>query len=99
MTQFEIFYVDENRALTVTAPETTILEAVIAQNMPLDHSCGGMGSCGTCRIIIESDVSNLPERTDLEREMAEDRQFADKERLACQLLAVAGIKFRRPDSA
>ena len=65
----------------------------------LNHSCGGMGTCGTCRVRILSSLESLgplEPRNEIEIEMANDRGFAENERLACQLAIVNGLKFRIP---
>lgn len=74
----------------------TILEAVLAADLELDHSCGGGASCGTCRVFVEQGLEKLAPRNELELEMADERLFLKNERLACQTLAVEGIKLRRP---
>jgi 2Fe-2S ferredoxin len=65
-------------------PGETLLEALISEGITIDHSCEGMGSCGTCRIYLNSPES--VERNQIEREMAEEKSFEPKERLACQLI-------------
>jgi ferredoxin len=78
--------------------EATILDAVGDTGLELDHSCGGMGSCGTCRVMIEAPHSAaLPARNEIEAEMAAERGFAECERLGCQTCAadVAGFVVRR----
>ncbi len=65
------------------APNLLLL--AIRHRIPIGHSCEGMASCGTCRVIITEGVETLPTRNSLEQEMADDRGFAPNERLACQL--------------
>lgn len=74
----------------------TILEAILNAHIELDHSCGGMGSCGTCRVYIMSGLELLGPRDELETEIAEDRKFAIEERLACQNKVVKGLILRKP---
>lgn len=74
----------------------TILEAVSKQGLELDHSCGGMGTCGTCRVWIDSSLGVLLPRNEVESEMALERGFQSNERLACQTCAVDGVHVRRP---
>ena len=62
----------------------SLLEIAIEAQLPIEHSCGGFGTCGTCRILIEAGGSELTERGELESEMATDRKFTENERLACQ---------------
>jgi ferredoxin, 2Fe-2S len=75
----------------------TVLEVALDNRLPLNHSCDGNASCGTCRIRIVSSETPLEERNELEAELAADRGFAPDERLACQLTACSGLKFKIPD--
>lgn len=63
----------------------TVLPIALSGELPLSHSCGGMGSCGTCRVLVRSSLENLNPRTEVEQEMADARNFLPNERLACQL--------------
>jgi ferredoxin len=74
----------------------TVLELALSKKLPLEHSCGGMGTCGTCRVIVCSDLAQLPERNEVELEIARDRDFAPQERLACQLEAYDGLTVELP---
>ncbi len=75
----------------------TVLDLAIRNDVTLSHSCGGMGSCGTCRVWIKSDLALLPPRNEVELQMAEDRSFTDEERLACQLTAFHGLCVEVPE--
>ena len=55
-----------------------------------------MGSCTTCRVIVESDLANLSPRTELESEIADSRGFTERERLSCQLFPANGLTVRIP---
>jgi len=76
--------------------ETSVLEVALKHGIPLDHSCGGMGSCTTCRVLVEVSAHPLPPRNDLEQEIADMRGFQDHERLACQLPPSPGLEVRLP---
>lgn len=65
--------------------EETLLEIALKNDIEIAHSCGGMGTCGTCRVEIQSPLDGLAERNTIEQEMATDRGFLPQERLACQL--------------
>lgn len=78
-----IMILPENQSVEASQ-DMTILEALVLKNINIDHSCGGMGSCGTCRIFIVSGAQHLCEPTDIEIEMAQDRGFDKTERLSCQ---------------
>ncbi len=76
----------------------SVLEVALSHDIDLSHSCGGMGSCTTCRIIIEHSDEPLPARNELEQDIADMRKFADDERLACQLPPLEGLVVRIPES-
>lgn len=74
----------------------SVLEVALQNKIPLDHSCGGMGSCTTCRIVVESPIDLLPPKSALELEITDSRGFSERERLACQLDPVPGLVVRIP---
>ena len=93
-------FVEEERewkAIDFRGTGKTVLDVALENRLPLSHSCDGNASCGTCRIRVVSTETPLEERNELEQEIADDRGFADDERLACQLTACAGMKFKIPD--
>lgn len=75
----------------------SLLEICLKNKVPIDHSCEGMASCGTCRVVITEGLENLPERNMLEQEMSDDRGFKPEERLACQLEPAQSFKFKLPN--
>src|ERR1700729_2013680 len=77
----------------------SVLEVAIAGGIPLNHSCGGMGSCTTCLVVVKKGLENLGPRTELEQEHANMRNFKDQERLACQTLAVDGLVVAVPEDS
>jgi ferredoxin len=85
----------ENR-IVKASQGTTILEALQTSRIKLDSSCGGMGTCGTCRVFVEQGIEKLGPLTEAELEMSQDRQFESNERLSCQCQAQDGIVLRRP---
>ena len=74
-----------NGVETVLSRGETLLEILNQAKIPISQSCGGSGSCGTCRLYLRgSSPDHLP-RTEIEVEMAEARGFSTEERLACQI--------------
>lgn len=71
--------------------ESSTLELLLKNDIKIDHSCGGMGSCGTCRVFVRSNLNDLPKRNEIEQERADDLCFEDDERLTCQLHPFAGL--------
>lgn len=76
----------------------TLLELLLQNKIEIFHSCGGMGSCGTCRVYVESPMEELPKRNEIENEMAESRGFSDNERLSCQLKPYPNLCVRIPSA-
>lgn len=74
----------------------SVLEVALRHQIDLSHSCGGMGSCTTCRIFVEHSDSPLPPRNELEQDIADMRGFTPDERLACQLPPIDGLVVRVP---
>ncbi len=75
----------------------SVLELALTKKIEISHSCGGMGTCGTCRVWAEAGIGSLPERNAIEREMAKQRAFEVSERLACQLLPQDGLTIEIPE--
>ncbi|MBO9667998.1 MAG: (2Fe-2S)-binding protein [Bdellovibrio sp.] len=74
----------------------SILEVALREGIPLNHTCGGFGTCGTCRVFVREGLEKLPPRNEVEAEMAADRGFTEVERLACQNEPVEGLVIEIP---
>jgi 2Fe-2S ferredoxin len=93
--KLQIFCSPVNRNVRAR-PGETILEALIRSDVEISHSCGGNGTCGTCRIFVESGIEKLPPRTEVEVEIAADRGFEENERLSCQTISMDKLKIFIP---
>ena len=89
-----IFFIDEH-PIEIKFNKS-ILEHALKAKIPLSHSCGGHGTCGTCRVIVKEGLDDLQKRNSLEEEMAKERNFSPKERLACQTLPVPSLHLKQP---
>ena len=85
-----IRFLPQNREVGIGV-ETSVLDVALKNKIHIDNSCGGSGSCGTCQIKIHPDSTEPSLRTDVEAEMAKARDFAENERLACQLEPKDGL--------
>lgn len=75
---------------------TTILDAAIAAEIDLNHYCGGMASCGSCRIQI------VPGSAVSEMDMMEEATLDvvlehDDDRLGCQAKILGEVHVIVPD--
>ena len=81
--------------LTVEVPVGSKIPDVVDQcGATLPFGCR-MGSCGTCRCIVEEGMENLNGKTDEEEELFENfTSVGAKERLGCQLVVKGDVKIR-----
>lgn len=63
----------------------TLLDLALRNKWNVPFSCGGYGTCGTCRVFIRKDSTLSGQRNEIEQEFAETRGFQANERLACQI--------------
>lgn len=61
----------------------SILEAAKTGKVTVPHKCGGHGSCGTCKVMVDSRTELSPPNT-LERRHLTDSRITQGYRLACQ---------------
>lgn len=91
-----ITFLPDDKNVLVSHKDQSVLDVALRQGLALDHTCGGFGTCGTCRIFVREGLENLPPRNEIEAEMAEDRGFKEQERLACQTPPVEGLVVEIP---
>lgn len=93
--QTSIRLLPEDRLLPASHTKT-LLEVLLQNGVEISHSCCGMGSCGTCRILVEAGLTLLGGRGAVEAEIAGEYGYAEFERLACQNPALPGLSIRLP---
>ena len=96
MTDKTIHFLPLEKTCTFTH-EQSVLEVALKNGIEIPHSCGAMGSCTTCQIIIVKSPGPLAERNELEQDIADMRGFSAEERLSCQLEPVSGLVVRLPN--
>ena len=71
-------------------PDNTLLEAVLLNDIHLNHNCGGVCACTTCHIYVEQGEEYIDEISDKEEDYI-DRATNPRlnSRLACQCLLLA----------
>lgn len=73
-----------------------LLDLLNANEISINQSCGGFGTCTTCRIFVRKGLSSLSERSDIELERAEERGFEENERLCCQTVIFDNAEIEIP---
>lgn len=76
--------------------DETLLDAGLRAGIDIPTSCGGSGTCGTCRVLVLEGLDKLPPRNEIETDFAADRNFASNERLSCQNFPVTGLVIEVP---
>jgi len=65
-------------------PGDSILQSLLNAEVEIAHSCGGMGTCGTCRVNVCEAPLALESPNEVESDLRKTKSFLDKERLSCQ---------------
>jgi ferredoxin, 2Fe-2S len=64
---------------------TSILEAALANDIELEHACGGVAACTTCHIIVQEGFASLEPASEAEEDMLDKAWgLCSQSRLACQ---------------
>jgi len=84
---------DEEKSLTVPGG-ATLLSALTANNIFIPSACGGGGSCGTCKCVVEEGGRGV-----LPTELAHltRRERKENVRLSCQVKVKENLKIRLPE--
>ncbi|NJM28399.1 MAG: adenylate/guanylate cyclase domain-containing protein [Pseudanabaena sp. RU_4_16] len=84
----------DNQFVEVDKTET-ILEALLAREIPHTNVCGGNAYCSTCRVMILDGIQNCSAPTSAERALAKKLDFPVHVRLACQTKVSGDVTIRR----
>jgi 2Fe-2S ferredoxin len=85
------FYDEDAQAVGFLEGET-LLDLALRNKWEVPFSCGGYGTCGTCRVFIHKETTLLNPRNEIEQEFANTRGFQKNERLACQVQLEEGMQ-------
>ncbi|OAA95043.1 ASKHA domain-containing protein [Clostridium coskatii] len=87
MSNYTVTFKPENRIISV-CEGTTLKEAITAEGLDFDFPCGGMGTCGKCRIKILD--KNL-KATEKELKFLEEKELKEGIHLACETKVYSDI--------
>jgi len=76
----KITFLPDKKNITVNKG-TTILEALEKSGIIIDTPCGGKGTCGKCKILINKGITTA---TPIEEELLSEEEIKKGFRLACQ---------------
>jgi 2Fe-2S ferredoxin len=73
------------------APDQSLLEVALENNIELHHNCGMVCACSTCHIYLEQGSEFVPDITDREEDFIDRaRNPRINSRLGCQCVLVDG---------
>lgn len=74
----------------------SILQAAVLNGIDISHYCGGMASCGTCKVEVVDGAENLLPPDGREQMVLGSQSTAAGHRLACQARVVGPVTVRIP---
>lgn len=89
MNQYTVTFLPDHIAITVEAG-TTVLQAQIAAGLHPDAPCGGKGTCGKCKVILDGNEV-LACQTVVDRELTVYTEQEEKEKILTTGLSVSTI--------
>lgn len=70
------------------APGTSICDALLDNEIDIEHACGKVGACTTCHVIVREGHGSLNQASDREEDMLDRAWGVDRlSRLSCQAIA------------
>jgi adenylate cyclase len=86
---------NQNHKVIQQKEEGTILEAALNNDIDHYHVCGGNARCTTCRVYVKAGQENIAPRTQAELKIAQDKNWRNNIRLACQAKVLGDITIKR----
>ena len=84
---------DEDKGIT-TPGNKTLLAALLDNQILIPCACGGKGTCGTCKCVVEAGGGDI---LPTELSLVSRRERLDQIRLACQVKVKQDMKIRVPE--
>jgi len=76
----------------------SILDIALANDIHLEHNCGGNCACTTCHVIVKEGMENLsPMETDEEDRLDMAEGLTLRSRLGCQAVVHGDVVVEIPD--
>ena len=74
-----------------------LLEIALANDVHIEHACGGVGVCGTCHVIVDKGMENFSPATDDEMDVVDQAPNAGlNSRLACMAVPSGDVTVTVP---
>jgi ferredoxin, 2Fe-2S len=89
MPRVRVFDRDNNESEIEAPADAPLMYALRDAGLPVEGTCGGYASCGTCHVYVETEWwDSLDPKTDVEMDMLELLTADDpvRSRLSCQII-------------
>ncbi len=94
----DLTFLPSGKRVTVLSG-TTVLEAALAHDIDLNHSCDGNLACSSCHIYVEfGDEFSNPLSSEEDDMLESADHVQTNSRLACQLKVYANMTVKLPES-
>lgn len=80
------------------AADQSLLDVALEHGIELEHACGGMAACTTCRVIPKAGIERLSAVEDAERTLLDSYRIGPPNRLGCQAKVVGDVVVKIPDN-
>jgi 2Fe-2S ferredoxin len=75
----------------------SLLDIALANDIHIEHACGGVGICGTCHVIVNSGMDKLSAADDSELDVVDQVPGSTlQSRLACQAVVAGDVTVTIP---
>lgn len=81
-----------------TAPGVTVLDIAMEHGIELEHACGGMAACTTCRVIVREGEDRVSPVEEAERTLLDSYRIDRPNRLGCQVKILGDVVVKLPAS-
>jgi len=78
---------------------TLIMQAAREAGVGIESVCGGKGTCGKCKVVVEDGEETLSEATAAEMKLLTEDELAQGYRLACQARAIEDLAVMIPQES
>ncbi|MFA5405214.1 MAG: 2Fe-2S iron-sulfur cluster-binding protein [Ignavibacteria bacterium] len=73
--------------IVIASKGRSLLDLAFENDIVIEHNCGGLCACTSCRVIIIRGMSLLKEKSEKEKEILCEAGFIENEhRLSCQCI-------------
>jgi 2Fe-2S ferredoxin len=89
---------DEKYPLADHGKPGSLLDIALANEIPLEHNCGGSCACTTCHVIVREGAENLSEmQADEEDRLDMAEGLTIRSRLGCQAVVRGDVTVEIPE--